>query len=378
MVDSRGGADLIAAIYDAIIDPSRWDEVVKRIVKGTKSFSGNLVLQQPTAGTLTALYNVDPVIAEAYAQSYHKDDPLRTPAWSIAPGEARACSYTQTDSFRASAYYDEFVRPQGWAGLVAAGLARTPNSFALLALTRAPDAVWMEPKQWHLLETLAPHLKRAAAVHELLARTRATTDSLATAVAVAGFAVFLLTGDCRVLFANAKAEDLLRRRIGVRYERGRLAAATTALTQRLHALVGAGAWPGRAKGDIGGTIELRRAENCLPLLAHVIPLAPLRTAAIFDFDRPAAAVFVVDPAADLGAKIQRFAARFGLTGAEARVLAEIIAGNGLPAAAARLNITNETARSYAKSVLSKTGTNRQTELIRRFFETALPGSPGGA
>src|SRR5262249_32972181 len=126
------------------------------------------------------------------------------------------------------------------------------------------------------------------------------------------------------------------------------------------------------------TIELRRAENCLPLLAHVIPLAPLRTAAIFDFDRPAAAVFVVDPAADLGAKIQRFAARFGLTGAEARVLAEIIAGNGLPAAATRLNITNETARSYAKSVLSKTGTNRQTELIRRFFETALPGSPGGA
>ena len=31
-------ADLIAAIYDAIIDPSRWDEVVKRIVEATKSF----------------------------------------------------------------------------------------------------------------------------------------------------------------------------------------------------------------------------------------------------------------------------------------------------------------------------------------------------
>ena len=29
--------DLIAAIYDAIIDPARWDEVVKRIVEATKS-----------------------------------------------------------------------------------------------------------------------------------------------------------------------------------------------------------------------------------------------------------------------------------------------------------------------------------------------------
>jgi hypothetical protein len=37
--------DLIAIIYDAIIDPSCWDEVVKRIVEETKSF-GNLILQR--------------------------------------------------------------------------------------------------------------------------------------------------------------------------------------------------------------------------------------------------------------------------------------------------------------------------------------------
>jgi DNA-binding CsgD family transcriptional regulator len=38
----------------------------------------------------------------------------------------------------------------------------------------------------------------------------------------------------------------------------------------------------------------------------------------------------------------------------------------------------ETARTHAKHILAKTGTARQTELIRRFFETALPGSRGGA
>lgn len=81
----------------------------------------------------------------------------------------------------------------------------------------------MEPAEWHLLETLAPHLQRAAAVHALLARTRATANSLAAA---AGFAVFVLTENCRVLFANPKAEDLVRRQTGLRYERGQLAAAT--------------------------------------------------------------------------------------------------------------------------------------------------------
>jgi DNA-binding CsgD family transcriptional regulator len=378
MTASHGGGDLIAAIYDSVIDPSRWDEVVKRIVEATKSFSGNLLLQQADAGSLTALYNVDPFFAEAYAQTYHKNDPLRTPNWSIAPGEVRACSYTQTDSFRASAYYDEFVRPQGWVDLVATGLMRAPDAFALLVLTRSPDAVWVEPAEWRLLETLAPHLQRAAAIHALLARTRATTDSLAAAVAAAGFAVFLLTGDSRVLFANAKAEDLVRRQLGLRYERGQLAATSLALTARLHALARAGSRPGGAEGDISGTLELSRGENRSPLLAHVIPLGPNRAVAIFDVDRPAVAVFVVDPTAGIGAQIQRFAARFGLTVAEARVLAEIIGGDGLLAAAARLKVTEATARTHAQHILAKTGTTRQTELIRRFFETALPGSPATA
>ncbi len=375
MAASQGDDDLLATIYDAIIDPSRWDEVVKRIVEATKSFSGNLVLQQPDAGSLTALYNVDPIYADAYAQTYHKYDPLTTPAWSIAPGEVRVCSYTQTDKFKASAYYHEFVRPRGWANLVVTGLARAPDSFALLALTRSPDAVWVEPAEWRLLETLAPHLRRAAAIHALLARTRATANSF---VAAAGFAVFVLTENCRVLFANPKAEDLVRRQMGLRYERGRLSVASPALAARLHALARAGSWPGRAEGDIGGTLELSRGENCPPLLAHVIPLAANRAAAVFDIDRPAAVVFVIDPAAGVGAQIERFAARFGLTIAETRILAEIIGGNGLLAAAARLKITEATARTHANRILAKTGTGRQTELIRRFFETALPGVPASA
>ncbi|MGB6176036.1 MAG: helix-turn-helix transcriptional regulator [Methylocella sp.] len=375
MAISDSGDDLIAAIYDAIIEPSGWDQVVRRIVEATKSFSGNLVLQQADAGSLTALYNVDPVLADAYAQTYHKNDPLTTPAWSIAPGEVRACSYTQTDSFRASAYYNEFVRPQGWVNLVATGLVRAPNAFALLALTRAPDAVWVEPAEWHVLETLAPHLARAATVHALLARTKATANSLAAAT---GFAVFVLAGNCRVLFANSKAEDLLRRQMGLRYEFGRLAASNPSLTHRLHALARAGSWPGRGEGDIGGTLELSRGEHCPPLLAHVIPLAASRAAAIFDIDRPAAVVFVVDRAAVRGAQIGRFAARFGLTPAETRVLAEIIAGKGLPAAAVKLKITEATARSHTNHILAKTGATRQTDLIRRFFETALHGVPASA
>jgi DNA-binding CsgD family transcriptional regulator len=106
-------------------------------------------------------------------------------------------------------------------------------------------------------------------------------------------------------------------------------------------------------------------------------VAASRAVSAFDIDRPAASVFVVDPIANFGAGVRRFAAKFGLTDGEARVLGEIIGGHGLLAAAARLKITEATARTHAKHILSKTGTHRQTELIRRFIETSFPGSPGG-
>jgi DNA-binding CsgD family transcriptional regulator len=47
--------------------------------------------------------------------------------------------------------------------------------------------------------------------------------------------------------------------------------------------------------------------------------------------------------------------------------------NRSPDTAAKLKITESTARTYAKRIYDKTGTQRQPELIRRFFETALPG-----
>ena len=186
-----------------------------------------------------------------------------------------------------------------------------------------------------------------------------------------------MTGDCRVVFANAKAEDFARRGMGLRYERGRLAATSPALTARLHALARKAASPKTGEAHAGGTLELSRGENCPPLIAHVIPLALNRAPASLDLDRPAAALFVIDSAANLDATAQRFAVQFGLTGAETRILVELVRGNGLLSAAAQLKITEATARTHARRILAKTETRRQTELIRRFFETTLHGSPDG-
>jgi hypothetical protein len=138
----RGNDGLIAAIYDAIIDPSRWDEVVKRIVEATKSISAGLLVRSGDAAHLSASHNIDPYFASAYVQTWYNQSPLDTIAATIAPGKLGTATHiTQTDSFRSSAYYNEMRRPRGWADVVAVGLVRAPKTYGVLALQRSFDAI---------------------------------------------------------------------------------------------------------------------------------------------------------------------------------------------------------------------------------------------
>src|SRR5262245_55672007 len=63
--------------------------------------------------------------------------------------------------------------------------------------------------------------------------------------------------------------------------------------------------------------------------------------------------------------------RFGLTPAEARLALHLVAGETLRAAAVKLSITYETARTELKNIFNKTGTCRQAELVI-VIVTALP------
>jgi DNA-binding CsgD family transcriptional regulator len=62
---------------------------------------------------------------------------------------------------------------------------------------------------------------------------------------------------------------------------------------------------------------------------------------------------------------------FGLTPAEARLALQLVAGETLRSAAAKLGISYETARTHLKTVFNKTGTCRQAELVI-VLATALP------
>ena len=146
----------------------------------------------------------------------------------------------------------------------------------------------------------------------ILSRTRATTESLGAAVAAAGFAVFILTGDSRVVFANAKAEDLCPARNGAcgmstGGSRPRVPRSPRACT-RSRAL-GHGLDEPKAISGAPSSFAAAKIARRLSLMSSRSPRTgpwPSSTST-----RPAAAVFIVDPAG-FGAQIQHFRRRFGL------------------------------------------------------------------
>ena len=56
--------------------------------------------------------------------------------------------------------------------------------------------------------------------------------------------------------------------------------------------------------------------------------------------------------------------RYGLTPAESRTVLALLEGGGLSAVAERLSVSLSTVRTLIQRVFAKTGTHRQSELVR--------------
>jgi DNA-binding CsgD family transcriptional regulator len=270
--------------------------------------------------------------------------------------------------FLRTAFYDECLRPQGLRSLIILRAARGERgAVANVCVLRTAREGEFGAEEVELLSRLAPHLRRAVAVHTRLAEAEGERRALAEALERLPRAAFLVDGAAAVRLANAAGAALLAARDGgLRAdpgEGGALRAARVEETALLRRVVAAAALGRGAAPPRGGHVCLSRSPPRPPVVVTAIPLSAAGMAAAGLPPEPMALLLVADPEARTAAPPPALLREaFGLTRAEAEVAARAANGDGVPALAASLDISPGTARLHLHRVFEKTGARRQAEL----------------
>ena len=247
--------------------------------------------------------------------------------------------------------------------LRAAGIAGIDKSYQL-RIFRPLDAPAFDQDEQALAELLAAQIAR---VLELASRIDSSTMEktlYSDALDKLNVGIVIVDATGRVCSASAVAERFLRARDGIHTQLGKLRAGGASEDRLLQAAI-RGALQCGDKAGVSRGISLTRESGArtLGVMVRPMPNGP-------GGNSGSVAVYVRD--CDVVPDVESEFVRqiFDLTPAEAAVTRRLTSGLSLEDAATSLDISRNTARAHLRSIFSKSGITRQTELVRLVLSSA--------
>jgi DNA-binding CsgD family transcriptional regulator len=361
-----GRLDLMAAAFsEAAVDPSRWHAAMEVVTQATGAVGAVLF---PMAGRLPDLprsrsleASFDMYIREGWI---HHDERYRIRPVLEQRGVATELDFTTLDEMNRHPYYQEFLAPHGLRWFAGVKVASGINLWCLSIQRSIAQGPFSAAEQ-RSLALLSTQLSASAALAFALGFARA--DAALSAFEVSRSAVVLLDRHSRVIRCNEAASRLLGPDLDIR--NGRLVSgshdATATLDRALHDLL----WR-PASTALAAPVRLPRSGR-RPTLAYPLRLSGVSTDAL----APCQAVIVLVDLDDRSRPPEdTLRAIFGLTPAEAKLAQHLASGESVEQIASRLGIAYETARNQLKSVLAKTETHRQSNLVSLLARVLTPST----
>ena len=358
-------SSLVEGLYDAALNPADWPQLAQTLARAFDAESSaifQLNLAQGSAALLGITGNFDAKAMSEYEAYYHQKD-----LWAIALSKlptGRAMLGTEIvgeAQFLNSEIYNCFAKRIEMFWSVASVMPLEKQFMGAIGIHRPHSARPFEADDKHHLDMLLPHLSRAMLLHRRLQGL--TQDNRLVLDALEKLSVGMIAVDAQatVLFANPTAERLLREGLGLTCRQGCLGATDPTKEGELRRLIQqAGLAAFGKSGEAGGVLALPRVEG-RPLSLLVCPLRPH---ALTLGPTPAALIIFGDPDASPSTPTQALIELYGLTPAEARLMAALVDGERLEDYADRRQISINTVRTQSKQIFAKTGHGRQADLIR--------------
>jgi len=366
-------SDLVGAIYDCALDPSRWPATLSAVRHELNCRNASLTLQALPSGNV--LLQVSDGIEPQWLERVPEYGEDIVELWgglqaylSLPLLEPLVLSRVGTQDREHNRYYREWAQPQGLVDTLAIGLTRDADSIGSIGFGWHESAGTISSRQTDIARLLIPHLHRAVVITKLLDARTMVASMLEAALDTITTPIVLVGKDLAVFYANRAAEALFNVRMPITLENHHLAVHPRAAMVALGAAIDGICQDESAIGAKGMGIPSATAQGDLCVL-HVLPLKhgrlPPASSAV-------AAVFVASRTTPPPALVKLVQALFGLTTAESKVFERMASGSTVAQTAIRLAIQPSTVRSHLLRIFEKTGTHRQSDLAILAASLAAP------
>ncbi len=244
--------------------------------------------------------------------------------------------------------------------ILAFGLARDSATIGSISFIRDSSAGGIGDSEIAAIRLLVPHLQRALAINGLLDVGNSVVSTFKTALDALRCGVLLIDVNGFILHANHSAERMLRGGSTIRNVHGFLQARVPSAAKELRAAIPL-ATRNEARVSKGEFVIRLTDLDQPPVLAHVLTMTGGERRTGLQSEAIAAVFIGASP--DDNDTAAALAAAFGLTPAETRVLASLVAGRTLEQTASTLRVAVTTTKTHLENIFSKTGVTRQADLV---------------
>lgn len=378
--DRSRESELIGAIYDCALDPGAWPTALRAVCERVEGHSAGIVVLDfkgsgdrlvrdwgPTTDWGQRMAPVLDSVKHIHRQflgigGARLDEPIVLPR-DLSPS---------IDVF-GTPFYQQWAAPQRIHQVLETVALSEPTRLGLFCVTRQDQVGSFTEAQVALMRRLAPHVRRAVTISDLLDLRTVERDAFLGVIDGIPSGICVVGSEGQILRANAAARKMLESGAPVRNVDGRLkangAAATAALLEAITA-----AQKDEAAVPAGGIAVPLSTDPKRPAIAYVLPLArgESRTRLV-----PAAlaAVFINTNSPATFVDIEGIARSFEFTHQETQLCHQLVLGHSLGESAEKLGIAENTARTHLKNIFYKAGVSRQVDLVSLLLRLISPVRP---
>jgi len=361
-MDSKSEAlidDCIDKLYMSLTDPASLPGVVDSLRQCFDATAATYFSSTHGGRILNFAHcGHDADIQQRYVSYYAEIDPNRSSFLGARPGQWMADdSLLDSRTTPGPEYVNDFARHAGLRYIRGGKVFEDEQRISFFSVQRPQDARPFGPEALSLLELIYPHLKRYSRIIGELGDTFPSLAMEAAATDILGVAVCIVDSTGKVHFQNRAAEALLTTSDDVCIRGGRLFSCDPDVSSRLfQAILLATQLPRKGSAFCAGP----KSCGITRLQVRVLPLADHHPLSRFGHNRFALLFLAAGPGSRHPNEMRNL---FGATQSETELI-ELLSRGLTPAECAeRRQVSINTIRTQLASLLAKTGTRSQAQLV---------------